>query len=223
MAKSKEKSPVVTLHQAGIKIPAPKNPEAEQRGEATDAQKEAASGTTRETFFPMQFHEFNSGGNSDPVSFTGSLPSFPTHVSQPPSTGSFLFERQSPPLVTIQPKEKTAEDGVPKDEIPEENKPKEKVPEEGAPKEETREIDAPENESPQEKKLRKKKLKKKLLKEESARKEETPKYTRTASEPSRNQKRRRKSKRKLLEKAERKAHSANAQASKRVQQALMMR
>lgn len=221
-AKSKGKSPVVTLHPAEVKN-TPKNPEAGQRGEATDARKEAASGTTRETFLPMQFHEFNFGGNSDPVSFTGSLPSFPAQVSQPTSTGIFSFERQSPPLVTIQPKEKTAEDGVPKDVNPEENMPKEKVPEEGVPKEETREIDAPENESPQEKKLREKKLKKKMLKEESARKKETPKYTRTASEPSRNQKRRRKSKRKLLEKAEREAHSANAQASRRVQQALMMR
>lgn len=172
----------------------------------------------------MRFHEFNFRGNSVPVSFTGSLPFFPAQVSQPTSTGIFSFERKSPPLVTIQPKEKTAEDGVPKDENPEENMPKEKVPEEGAPREETREIDAPEDESPREKNLREKKLKKKILKEGSARKEETPKEAPAASEPSRSQKRAvKKQQQKGVKKADREARTANAQVSRRVQQAMMMR
>ncbi|KAF6223712.1 hypothetical protein HO133_000555 [Letharia lupina] len=186
---------------------------------AADIEKEPNQVSRVDRFEAEPFKILKPAGPTNP-----SIAGKRTQVSQPTSTGIFSFERKSPPLVTIQPKEKTAEDGVPKDENPEENMPKEKVPEEGAPREETREIDAPEDESPREKNLREKKLKKKILKEGSARKEETPKEAPAASEPSRSQKRAvKKQQQKGVKKAEREAHSANAQVSRRVQQAMMMR
>ena len=234
-AKLKGQSPVFkSFSFPENKTSASENSEAKQGSEATEAQKEAVTSTTENDISFSQPQGFNFGGNSGPVSFTASSPSFPAGVTQPAATGIFSFKEQVSPSVTVQPKEKIAKDeaAMVKKDMPKIETPKQKAPEEGTssreetPGEETPEVDVPENESPQEKKLREKKLRKKMLREGNAAKEETPKEATppSASEPSRKQKQAaKKEQEKAAKKAEREAVNVKAQARRRVQQAMGMR
>lgn len=242
-AKSNGKAPVFKsfsiAQPAEAKAPVFENLEAKQGNETTKAQNKVASGTTKESLSPPRLQEFNFGGNSSPVAFTSSSPSFPTPSTQPTSTGIFSLSRQNPPLVATQAKEKVSEDSAakfenleeeisnteaPKVEVPKEKALEEKKPE-GKQAEETSEVDEPE---PQGQKTTDKESSKKMPRVESASKkdtpkEDTPKENPTVSEPSRNQKRlAMKEQKKAAKKAENEANNAKAQASRRVQQAMMM-
>ena len=240
--------PFSTSQPAEAKTPAFKFTELQRGSEATKAPKEAAPGATKEARFPKQLQGFNFGQNGNAVSFTGSSPSFPARVVQPVSTGMFSFSGTSSPSMTSQATEKAAEVGVGKHENSKEDILKTEAPKEGAPKEEgleeaseegtptkeapkevTPKADGSEEDSPQEKTQ-----KEQTPKGISAPKEVTPKKedvlkeasspAPSPSSPTRNQKRAaKKQEKKEAKKAEKEANNANAQASRRVRQALMMR
>ena len=225
-AKLKGQSPVFkSFSFPKNKTSASENFEAKQGSEATEAQKEAITSTRENDISFSQPQGFNFGGNSGPVSFTASSPSFPAGATQPAATGIFAFKEQVSPSVTIQPKEKVVKEEVamfkkdmPKIDIP--NSREETL------VEETPEVVAPEDESPHEKNLREKKLRKKMLREGNAAKEETPNKATppSASEPSRNEKRAaKKEQEKAAKNAEKEAIRRKAQASRRVQQAMGMK
>ena len=239
-----------TSQPAESKTPAFKFTEFQRGSEATKPPKEAAPGATKEARFPKQLQEFNFGQNGNAVSFTGSSPSLSGRSTQPASTEMFSFSGTSSPSMTSQATDKAAEvdvekhenskedtlktegpkEGAPKKEAPKEEASEEKAPEEGtptkeAPKEVTPKADGPEEHSPQEK--TQKELTPKGIsapKVATPKKEDALKEAPSPSSPSRNQKRAaKKQEKKEAKKAEKEAKNANAQASRRVRQALMMR
>lgn len=236
--KPNEKSPIfksfLASEPAKAETPVSEHSEAKKGSGFRNAQQKVAPATTEKAGLPSQIQGFNFGEMGGPVSFTSSSPSFPFGVTDPASTGMFSFSGQNSPPATIQAKEKASEEGVLKDEtfkvdasndgalkdeVTKEEAPEKKTATEETPREEVSESDRPEVESPREKKQKQK------MKEENAPKEgEIPEDAPAPSEPSRNQRRAAKKQQKeAKKKAEKEAKTANAQASKRVQQAMMMR
>lgn len=250
--KSKEKSNVFesfpTSQPAEAKTPAFKFTEFQRDSEATKAPKEAAPGTTKEARFPKQPQGFSFGQNGSAVSFTGSSPSLSGRSTQPVSTGMFSFSETPPPSMTTQAKEKAdgvdavnhenTKEGNLKTKAPKEEAPKqegleeaatEETPTKEAPKEVTPKADGPEDDSPQEKTQKEQTPKGISAPQEATPKKEdalkeAPSPAPSPSSPTRNQKRAAKrQQKKAAKKAEKEAGNANAQASRRVRQALMMR
>ena len=251
--KSKEKSIVFksfsTLQPAEAKTPIFKFSEFQRGSDAAKAPKEAAPGTRKAARFHKQPQGFNFGQNGSAISITGSSPSLPGRSTQPASTGMFSFSGKPPPSMTIQTKEKAdgvdvvkhenSKENILKTEAPKKEAPKEegleevseeKAPEEGTPTKEAPndgkpKVGGPEDDPPQEK-TQKKQTPKEIsaAKEATSKEEETPQDSPSPSSPTRTQKRAaKKQQKKAAKKAEKEAENANAQASRRVKQALMMR
>lgn len=223
--KQNENSPVFKSFLASEPIKAKTSvfgqPEAKQDSGVKETQKEVAPALTEKASFPLQIQEFDFGETGGPVPFTSTSSSFPARVTRPVSTRTSSLSGQTLPSVKTQAKEKAAQRGAASDKAPKVNMSKI-----GAAKEETRrgetrkEMSEIDDGSPREKKQ-----KQKMPEEENAPKEEEiPEDAPTPAEPSRNQRRAAKKQQKEAEKkAEKEAKTANAQASKRVQQAMMMR
>lgn len=201
-AKRKQKSPVLkplsVSKSTEAKAPVFELPGAKQGNESTEAQK-GVPAIPKEALCPPRLQDFNFGGNTSPVSFTASSTFFPTQKTQPTSTGMFSSEKEIPPSVTIRPEEYAAEDGVAKG---------------GSSEEDVSKVEDPKDKATE----------KKALHREETPAEKTPKEAPSPSEPSRSQKRAaKKQQEKAVKKAKQEARNAKTQASRRVQQAMMMR